>query len=242
MAQPCLFCKRTDREPSIEHVFPQGLGLHADLVLPRGAVCAPCNTHLGRQVDEALVHLPAVQLIRGVFQVPLANGRVVDRIDLLNGTLTFAPDGELHVEVGEHHTRWNEEGNIVARIRPNRRRSGDQMRRVARSVMKLGLNLVYMTHGANSALHSDFDPVREAVNGEPYDGYLLIEELDILRPPDLEGSLTHDVPGVPFAAALRFGGLHLIAPMILDPLAAATREWASENDYQVMAIQPKASN
>ena len=111
------------------------------------------------------------------------------------------------------------------------------MKRAARSVMKMGLNLVYLTHSTVPALHVDFDPVRNAVNGEPYDGYLLIDELDIQRPPDFEGSLSRDVPGVTLAAALRYGGLHLIAPVVLEPLSATTREWSAANGYQVMMVK-----
>jgi hypothetical protein len=91
------------------------------------------------------------------------------------------------------------------KIISTRRYRGDQMRRVARAVMKIGLNLIYLTHGADTALHANFDPARDAVNGEAYDGYLLIGRFDVHRPPDLEGSLTHDLPGERVAAAVRFG-------------------------------------
>jgi lactate permease len=37
------------------------------------------------------------------------------------------------------------------------------------------------------------------------------------------------------------GGLHLIAPLVLDPLSASTRDWASANDYQVMTIRPESA-
>jgi hypothetical protein len=105
--QPCLFCKRVGKPESVEHVFPQGLGVHADVTLPPGAVCAQCNNWLGRQVDEALVHLLEVQLIRGIFRVPDAAGNTVDSIPLSNGTLTFSPSGAIDVQVTSR--RWLEE-------------------------------------------------------------------------------------------------------------------------------------
>jgi hypothetical protein len=234
---PCLLCKRVGQVASVEHVFPAGLGSHADVVLPRGAVCVDCNNRLGREVDEALVHLMEVRFIRGLFRVPDHRGRTVDSLDLSNGTITFGPDGSIESTVfGDQHTRTNDAGNLVVTLKSTRRRSGDQWRRVARAVMKLGLNLIYLTYGSEAALDEQFDPLRDAIAGEPYEGYLLIGMFDIYTPPNLEGSLSTDLPGVPLAGALRFGGLHLIAPLSLGPAAPATREWANENSYQVMTI------
>lgn len=236
---PCLFCKRVGRPGSVEHVFPAGLGRHADVVLPLGAVCMDCNNRLGREVDEALVHLMEVPFIRGLFRVRDHKGRTVDSLDLSNGTITFGPDGSIESTVfGDERTRTNHAGNLVLTLKSTRRRSGDQWRRVARAVMKLGLNLVYLTYGAEAALDKQFDPVRDAIDGEPYEGYLLIGMFDIYTPPNLEGSLITDLPGVSLAAALRFGGLRLIAPLDLGPAAPATREWANESSYKVMAIAP----
>ncbi|MGO9900291.1 MAG: HNH endonuclease [Solirubrobacteraceae bacterium] len=61
----CLFCKKSGRWTSVEHLFPHGLGRHTDVKLPPGAVCGRCNNTLGREVDEALIHLLAVRLTRG---------------------------------------------------------------------------------------------------------------------------------------------------------------------------------
>ena len=157
-----MFCKKPGRWTSIEHVFPQGLGLLADVTLPPGAVCGPCNNTLGREVDEALVHLFEVLLIRGLFRIPDAEGHTVDSIPLTNGTLAFGPDGSIHVELTSK--RWLDEREtereVITTLRYNRRRSGDQWRRVARAIMKLGLNLVYHEEGPASALASDLDSVR----------------------------------------------------------------------------------
>ncbi len=48
-------------------------------------MCGECNNTLGRQVDEALVHLLEVRLIRGLFHVPDAGGSAVDSIPLTDG-------------------------------------------------------------------------------------------------------------------------------------------------------------
>src|SRR5215216_4193597 len=122
---PCLFCKRVGRSASVEHVFPAALARHADVVLPRGAVCMDCNNRLGREVDEALVHLMEVRFIRGLFRVPDHKGRTVDSLDLSNGTITFGPDGSIESTVlGDEHTRRNDAGDVVVTLKSTRRRSG----------------------------------------------------------------------------------------------------------------------
>jgi hypothetical protein len=236
---PCLFCKEVGKPGSVEHVFPQGLGGHADLKLPFGAVCAPCNNWLGRQVDEALVHLLEVQLIRGIFRVPDAAGNTVDSIPLTNGTLTFSASGAIDIQVTSR--RWleqREEREVVTTIRYQRRNSGDQWRRTARAVMKFGLNLLYLEQGPDSALASDLDDIREVIRGAPYEGFLLIGPLDITRRPDLTGKIRNGFAGIDLVARLRYGGLDLTAPLVLGPPVAETRAWANSNGYHLMTINP----
>ena len=205
--QRCLFCKRLGRWTSVGPVFPQGLGLHADVTLPKGAVCGECNNTLGRQVDEALVHLLEVRLIRGLFRIPDADGSTVDSIPLTNGTLTFGPEGSVDIQVTSK--RWLEERQereVVATIRYNRRRSGDQWQRVARAVMKMGLDLIYHEQGPVSALASDLDDVRDAIRGTPYEGFLLIGPFDIYRNPDLTGKIRTGFAGIAFSARTSSSG------------------------------------
>jgi hypothetical protein len=241
--QPCLFCERVGRPGSVEHVFPQGLGVRADLTLPFGAVCAQCNNWLGRHVDEALVHLLEVQFIRGIFRVPDAAGNTVDSIPLSNGTLTFRPSGGVDIQVTSR--RWIEERDereVVTTIRYQRRNSGDQWRRTARTVMKLGLNLLYLDQGPESALGADLDDIRATVLGASYDGFLLIGPLDLTRRPDLTGKIRNGFAGIELAARLQYGGLDLTAPLVLGPASAGTKEWASSNDYHLMAIIPSPAS
>jgi hypothetical protein len=223
--------------PSIEHIFPAALGPHADVTLPEGAVCRRCNNWLGQQVDEALVHLVEVQLIRGRFRIPDRNGRTTDTIPLANGTLSFGPDGAIRIEQITSKPPQVERGDLTLLLQTTRRRSGDQWRRVARAVMKLGLNLLYSEQGAATALDPRFDGARRAILGEAYEGFLLIGAFDIFRRPDLVGSVRTDgPPGVPEAAELRFGGLHLIAPLLLGAPHLQTQKWAEQEEFALMRI------
>jgi hypothetical protein len=197
---------------------------------------------LGRQVDEALVHLLEVQLIRGIFRVPDAAANTVDSIPLSNGTLTFSPSGAIDVQVTSR--RWLEEAHereVVTTIRYQRRSSGDQWRRTARAVMKLGLNLLYLEQGPQSGLAPDLDDVRDAIRGAPYRGFLLIGPLDITRRPDLTGKVRNRFAGIELAARLPYGGLDLTAPLVLGPASGETTAWASSNSYDLMTISPRPS-
>jgi hypothetical protein len=241
-SQPCLFCLQVGREPSIEHVFPGGLGLHADVVLPQGAVCEPCNNMLGRQVDEALVHLMEVRLIRGLHRVPDSKGRLLEELDLGNGTMKFSPEGGVNVVVyGDGDVQEVNPETIKVRVISRRRKSGDQWRRATRAVLKLGLNLAYLKLGADVALRDDWNPAREIIFGLPYEGYLLIAPFDIFKTPDLHGSLLFDVPGATALSQLRYGGLELLADLRPGPASPETRAWAEGRGMQVMDIAPRAS-
>lgn len=238
----CLYCLETGKPPSIEHITNAALGPHvADLTLPRGAACAPCNHHLGRQIDEALFHLFEVQLIRGVFRIPDRKGKTLDELPLGNGRVVFTRDELLHIEInGGDHIREVNAGNLRIDMIANRRNSGDQMRRATRSILKTGLGLIYLAYGAGAALEPVHDDLRAAIFGDPYDGYLLIGEFDLLTWPNLSVSLLHDLPGIDLGVRLQYGGFNLIADLTLGPANDAVRSWARGNRYQVMDIAPQA--
>ena len=53
----CIYCRhRSGPEQSVEHIVPESLGCHPDLVLHEGEVCGDCNHRLGR-ADQHLVEL-----------------------------------------------------------------------------------------------------------------------------------------------------------------------------------------
>jgi hypothetical protein len=128
----CIFCGQEDGPWSIEHVIPAGLGYHADLVLPYGASCRSCNNRLGRQVDEALVHLFEVKFIRGLHRVPDRSGRLVREIDIHNGTMTFPVEGGIEIKVRRDGDLRRRGKNLQVAVVHNRTKSGDQMRRATR--------------------------------------------------------------------------------------------------------------
>jgi hypothetical protein len=71
---------------------------------------------------------------------------------------------------------------------------------------------------------------------------LLIGPLDLTRRPDLTGKIRNGFAGIELAARLQYGGLDLTAPLVLGPASAGMKEWASSNDYHLMAIIPSPAS
>lgn len=235
----CIFCLFPSDAPSLEHVVPAGFGKHLDIVLPRGATCVPCNNYLGRQVDEALVHLFEVQWIRGFHRVPDQRGRRMKSLPLKNGTISFPDNLPMKVEIyGDGHIFEGDE-SIKVTVMANRQRSGDQFRRAARALMKMGLCLVCHDQGHEAALSPNWNRLRQILGGAPYDGYVLMGKFDIYKAPHVTARLRTDVPGMTAAAQLEYGGLDLMVDLEPGPANGEIREWAGLNGYRITDITPK---
>ncbi|MCW2247863.1 hypothetical protein M2352_003497 [Azospirillum fermentarium] len=50
----CIWCKKDDQEPSIEHIIPEALGCPEGFVLTGGIVCRACNNGLA-SLDRAVI-------------------------------------------------------------------------------------------------------------------------------------------------------------------------------------------
>lgn len=201
---------------------------------------SPVIKHLGRQIDEALVHLFEVQLIRGIFRIPDRKGKKVENLPLSNGRIVFTEKELIKIEVvGTGHIRDKSEDSLLVNVIAKRRNSGDQWRRATRSILKTGLCLLYQSAGPTVALGAAYDRLRGAIFGEAYEGYLLIGKFDPLQWPNLSAGLTGGRPGIGQAARLQYGGLDLIADLNLGPASGVVRGWAQDNGYQVMDISPR---
>jgi len=177
-------------------------------------------------------------MIRGYHRVPDHRGRLVKEIPLRNGTLVFPKDKALEVTVHEDEHLTEEEGIVRVTAISKRRRSGDQWRRATRAILKMGLCLVCYGYGHDVALDAEWDPLRAAIAGDPYEGYLLIGEFDVFAMPHLKASLLTDSP-LSLAAQLTYGGLDLVADLHPQAPSADVRAWAKQGKYQVMEIAPR---
>lgn len=73
MFSTCIYCASPSGNPSgVEHVLPEALG-NPDWVLPRGAVCDPCNARFGSNIDTPFV-TQGIGAAGQVFGVPGKKG------------------------------------------------------------------------------------------------------------------------------------------------------------------------
>lgn len=68
----CIWCKRSDRERSVEHIIPEPLGCPPDFVLKKGEVCQECNNHLAH-LDQAVID--DLDFLPYFHEVPRKRGR-----------------------------------------------------------------------------------------------------------------------------------------------------------------------
>jgi hypothetical protein len=125
-------------------------------------------------------------------------------------------------------------------IATKRRNSGDQWRRVARAILKLGLCTIRHEYGEEAALAPDLDGARSAIVGDPYTGFLLVSALDIARSPDFSVTVTADLPGMADAVDFSYGGLRLVADLGLGAASADTLQWADTEGLNHIAITLRA--
>jgi hypothetical protein len=62
---PCIYCRSTTNAfTTCEHPFAESAVGRNDKILPRGAVCDPCNHEVNNHLDEALAEFSPTAMIR----------------------------------------------------------------------------------------------------------------------------------------------------------------------------------
>lgn len=180
----CLFCRRGDGAfGSREHVFPESVG-NTEIVLPPGVVCDRCNNGTLSHLDQVMCEFMPVAVRRATLGVKSKAGKIpkirfqegtVEHIPSTNGadpTLVFTSQAEdrLLRETGRSpdgrvSLKWTGSGG--RRMTP---RYGSQL---SRALLKSALECAWVDHGKLVLAHQ-FDHVREAVLGEPRNGFFLM--------------------------------------------------------------------
>ena len=73
----CIFCTKT-KGPfrSVEHIVPESLGNNSGRhVLPKGAVCDPCNNYFATKVEGPVLGHISFQNLRAKYMIPTKRGR-----------------------------------------------------------------------------------------------------------------------------------------------------------------------
>jgi hypothetical protein len=101
----CIFCKRsTQSSRSVEHIIAESFG-NTEYVLPRGAVCDPCNNYVASSVEQPV--LESDYFLQARFDGSVPNKR--NRSSSINGIVlpeyraevSRDATGDLHVYVEE---------------------------------------------------------------------------------------------------------------------------------------------
>ena len=90
----CFFCLK-EKEPSLEHVFPEAIGG----TLTTDRLCRVCNSTLGSEVDVRLTDHPAILVKRQECGMATSAGKPVDafRSLLYQGTLATDPEKRIQL-------------------------------------------------------------------------------------------------------------------------------------------------
>lgn len=163
-------------------MFAESLG-NKQLILPRGIVCDRCNSGRLSELDQVLVDFMPVAMRRTFLGVTSKEGRIRP-LNLVGETIEHRPSvaGADPTLVVTSKTSGKSALREIARLPGGRVRlqmKGSGGRRLtpryvsqlSRSLLKSALECAWKDLG-ETTLESRFDHVREAVLGEPRDGYL----------------------------------------------------------------------
>lgn len=174
----CIFCLRQDRKFSgEEHIIPEGMG-NKELILPKGVVCDVCNHGVLSRIDEELLNFEPIKYIRLINNVKTKSGA---SIDANFGAMSFKrmSDDNIYVTVpgpvqSKKHFEKTDEGFRLHMT--GRKLTPKYAMKLARSLYKIGYELVYLDHGPEFIFSSRFDKVRQLIlnENEQFHGYLAI--------------------------------------------------------------------
>lgn len=172
---PCLFCKSLNNSfLSIEHIFPESLG-NKEKILPKGVVCDKCNNEILSCLDAELLDFEPIKFLRTIHGVESKKGKVP--ISSFENIRIENPNkGTVYVDLqGSRNFQSHSPNRFDLKFRGNRRMDSVRLKLLARSLYKIGLELIYLDHGRDFTLSTRFDDVRDIILGKKdFNGYLLI--------------------------------------------------------------------
>ncbi len=211
----CLYCLAND-EPFTkdEHVVQRAFGRAADQYKLRpGAVCDQCNFFLGRHVDSRFTRRYDISLIRGLEGWP-GRGGAVKMIECRQPTakldVTIKPGVQVAMFVSDFEKLPN--GGFRVRVRP--KHPEPEVALTLRALWKIALGVMYGYLGPAFALDPQWDPLREAVLGAPFSGFLIQAPFHAIIDGQLHVGIRQQTPQSPSAVTFKVGGVILGAPLV----------------------------
>lgn len=158
----CIYCKRDSGvRPGIAHVFPEVL--HAnDEVLPRGAVCDPCNQYLGRRLDENLARYPSIAMAVQFLATPGKGGKARKRIGAIDRDIPGQPDAliQTYTERPVIFTAPDGSRRALAQVKAD---PSFRMSRFRRALHHIAFNIVAKLEGPAHMLGEHWDRARSYI-------------------------------------------------------------------------------
>ena len=174
----CIWCKRSDRKPSIEHIIPEALGCPSEFVLKRGEVCCKCNNHLA-QLDQAVIddldflaYMNGIPRKRGRAPEIRSRGNVIGTYE--SGQPSVFINMESHPIMTHLGDRLGAYGRSARNVNTAMEKIGDFAKisfgieigknpKFARGLVKIAFSSLAWYIGAGSLAHDAFNPVRRFV-------------------------------------------------------------------------------
>lgn len=174
----CLFCRRTDGGfTTVEHVLPESLG-NTRLTLPKGVVCDRCNNGPLSELDQVLCEFFPIKFRRTMLGIESKAGRV-PKTRFMTGELRNDGDDHLTITVDRENdtttfrevARNGDEVELALSWRGGNKLTPRYAARLSSALLKGALECAWLDHGER--MHEpDFDHIRDAVLGEPRDGFV----------------------------------------------------------------------
>lgn len=172
---PCLFCKSADNSfLSVEHIFPESLG-NKEKILPKGVVCDRCNNEILSSLDAELLDFDPIKFLRTMNGVKSKKGKVPIS-SFKNIRIENPNEGTIYVDLqGSKNFQSHSSNRFDLKFQSNKKIDSVRLKLLARSLYKIGLELIYLDHGRDFTLSNRFDDVRNIILGKKdFNGYLLI--------------------------------------------------------------------
>ncbi|MFN8539060.1 MAG: HNH endonuclease [Thermomicrobiales bacterium] len=159
----CIYCFSVDGSfASEEHIFPEALGNH-DLKLPQGYVCDRCNNGILADLDKKLVKFEPIAFLH-VFHVTHKKKGKLPEATFQNATLKATRPTHIVVESAAPVFKEVEVlGNGYRRFEFNLRGRRFEPRQLARSLFKIGYELLALEHGQDFVCQERFAATRRFI-------------------------------------------------------------------------------
>jgi hypothetical protein len=200
----CLICRRSDGGfLSEEHALSESMG-NTEFILPNGVVCDRCNGGVLSDLDQTLCEFFPLKMRRTMLGIESKAGKV-PHTKFATGSLRhdgLTSDGQdalfLEVHSGKDTKTFFEKGHVGDRVEMDFNMTGGRRitprycSEISRALLKTGLESLWCDEG-EAAFETRFEHVREAILGEPRDGFLAVARKGN---PNHTGTEMYGIPGV----------------------------------------------